>query len=440
MRFRFFLVSLTLIILFNGAEVISQEIQHPQIEAAVQHLMQTPGMESVRIGLFISDLTNTEQVFSLHSDQLFTPASNVKLFTTAMGLEVLGTDFRWTTTAKITGRLKNNGTLVGDLLISGNGDPTFSSMCLNGYNNNIFSLYTFLQLQQIKKIKGGVYLGNTENEQPVFPANWLCDDLKYYWGSGVYNFNYNDNSRFYNADYPNVRIYDTTGISSNTITLSDPDPWESFTIALTDTLKEKAIAIRYDRKLTQTPVIATYEMYSPTLDSMVREINVESRNMWAEALLLAIGKEMGLEKDFERAADTVQEYWSERLGLEQSLFLYDGSGLSPYDAVTPEMMVKLLEYMALKSPEGATFISSLPEMGKEGTVKRLEYHNDLYPVILAKSGSFTRVRNYSGYILDYNGIPKYAFSLMMNGFTCTHEELKAKTGIFFSELFYDVLK
>ena len=439
MRDGSFRVPLTIMLLFIGVNLFSQEIRYQQIEDALQHLMQTAGMESAHTGLLISDLNSNETVFSFQSDQLFTPASNVKLFTTAMGLEVLGKEFRWTTTAKLTGRLKSNGTLVGDILISGNGDPTFSSMCLTGNSNNIFSLCDFLQLQQIKKIRGGVYFENPEKEKPVFPANWLFDDLQYYWGSGVYAFNYCDNSRFYSADNPNIRIYDTTGISSNTITLSDADPWGSFITALNDTLADRSILLRSGRALRHEPVIATHKMYSPLLEVIVGEINKESRNMWAEALLLAIGKEMGLEKDFERAADTLSDYWSRRIGLENALFLYDGSGLSPYDAVTPEMIVGLLEYMALKSEVGDVFIHSLPEMGLEGTVKKLDYGGELYPKILAKSGSFTRVRNYSGYILDEKGNPQYAFSLMMNGFTCSHEELIVKTGIFFSELFYDVL-
>ena len=439
MRYHFIRASITSLLIFIGANAFPQQLSSQQVEVAFHNLIQTPGMESAHAGLYVIDLNDGTTVFSFNHNHLFTPASNVKLFTTAMGLEILGNDFLWITKATITGKRRRNGTLVGDLVISGSGDPTFSSMCLTGYDNNISSIFTFLKKNEIQKIRGAVYLKDTEEIKASFPPNWLFDDLQYYWGSGVYAFNYCDNSRFFSADNPDVRIYDTTGISSNTITLSDPDPWLSFTKVLNDTLNIKKCKRRNGGKSSQNRFVADYTMYSPSLNEIVKEINVESRNMWAEALLLSIGTEMGLEKDFELAADTLAEYWKEKLGFRESLFLYDGSGLSPYDAVTPQLLVELMKYMVLSSSEGRAFVQSIPEVGVSGTVKKLDYGGDLHPKILAKSGSFTRVRNYTGYILDNDGKPRYAFSLMMNGFTCSHEELIVKTGIFFSELFYDVL-
>jgi D-alanyl-D-alanine carboxypeptidase/D-alanyl-D-alanine-endopeptidase (penicillin-binding protein 4) len=56
-----------------------------------------------------------------------------------------------------------------------------------------------------------------------------------------------------------------------------------------------------------------------------------------------------------------------------------------------------------------------------------------------KSGSFTRVRCYSGYVLAKNGTPEYAFSLMVNDFDCTHSEMKREIGAFLKMFFSRVL-
>ena len=54
------------------------------------------------------------------------PASTMKAITTATAVEVLGPDFKFKTELQLAGVLGEDGTLTGDVVIHGGGDPTLA--------------------------------------------------------------------------------------------------------------------------------------------------------------------------------------------------------------------------------------------------------------------------------------------------------------------------
>ena len=94
-----------------------------------------------------------------------------------------------------------------------------------------------------------------------------------------------------------------------------------------------------------------------------------------------------------------------------SLFLKDGSGLSPQNAFSARTLNDILIYMYTKSPHKDAFIASLPRAGKEGTVAGFMAKTPLEGKVWMKSGSISGVQCYSGYILDGN--KQYAFTIMV---------------------------
>jgi D-alanyl-D-alanine carboxypeptidase/D-alanyl-D-alanine-endopeptidase (penicillin-binding protein 4) len=97
------------------------------------------------------------------------------------------------------------------------------------------------------------------------------------------------------------------------------------------------------------------------------------------------------------------------------MFIEDGSGLSPLDALNSRELVNLLYYMKNHGKYFSEYYSSLPDAGKEGTLKY--YFND--PVfdsrLKAKSGSMTRVRCYAGYFTTVSG-NEMIFSILVNNY------------------------
>jgi D-alanyl-D-alanine carboxypeptidase len=78
-------------------------------------------------GILIADRDTGEILYELNADKFFTPASNAKIFTSALVLSTLPRDFRFHTTLETTGQLGADGRLVGDLILVGHGDPDFSN-------------------------------------------------------------------------------------------------------------------------------------------------------------------------------------------------------------------------------------------------------------------------------------------------------------------------
>jgi len=79
------------------------------------------------VGLLIADAETGETLYELNADKYFVPASNMKLFTTALALAKLGPDYRFRTTLETRGTVSPEGVLNGDLFLVGRGDPNLSN-------------------------------------------------------------------------------------------------------------------------------------------------------------------------------------------------------------------------------------------------------------------------------------------------------------------------
>src|SRR5947209_728854 len=89
----------------------------------INAILSQPQFAKAHWGIEAVDLGTGKALFSLNQDQLFLPASNMKLVTTAAALATAGPDYRFRTTVETTGKIDANGKLQGDLVIVGRGDP-----------------------------------------------------------------------------------------------------------------------------------------------------------------------------------------------------------------------------------------------------------------------------------------------------------------------------
>ena len=78
-------------------------------------------------GVLVTDAATGEVLYSRNADGFFMPASNAKLFTTALALATLGPDYRVRTNVASSGTVDTNGVLSGDLVLVGRGDANLSN-------------------------------------------------------------------------------------------------------------------------------------------------------------------------------------------------------------------------------------------------------------------------------------------------------------------------
>jgi D-alanyl-D-alanine carboxypeptidase/D-alanyl-D-alanine-endopeptidase (penicillin-binding protein 4) len=154
-------------------------------------------------GLLITDAAAGEVLYARNAGNYFTPASDVKLFTTALALATLGPEYRVRTTISTTGTLDENGLLNGDLVLTGRGDANLSNRKFP-YDKKVerdglpekalAALADAVAARGVKEIEGGVIADDSLFQPERFPDGWTIDDMLWSYGAAVSAIAVNDNT------------------------------------------------------------------------------------------------------------------------------------------------------------------------------------------------------------------------------------------------------
>ena len=420
-------------------------------------------------GVVIQSLKNGEYFYKRNEDKYFVPASNLKLFTTAAGLLALGSDYRFSTNIFING-YKSGSTLYGDLIIQGRGDPTISGRFYNNDNYYVFDTWidSLLDLG-ITNIKGNIVGDDNLFEDTGLGNGWSWDYETDWYSAQSSAISFNDNcvdlSIKYDHKYdsvivksnPNLRSIiilnhvklatgsEKTNISvvrergTNVITISgkmrkDADsiltyatvqnPTKYAMMVLKNRIEKRGIRVNgyamdiddYERNIDSSDLELLFTGYSENLSKIIKVINKDSQNFFAEQLL----KTIGLEKmGFGSAANGIaaaKEIFS-KIGLNpENIIMADGSGLSHLNMVTPRQIVELLKYMYSNKNVFADYFNSLPIAGVDGSLGKRMQNTTAQNNVRAKTGYIAYVRSLSGYALTGDNEP-IAFSMIANNFS-----------------------
>lgn len=430
-------------------------------------------------GVAIVNLNSGYTLYERHPHTLFTPASNTKLFTSAAALEQMGPDYRFTTRVFADGTVRDS-VLDGNLIVRGSGDPTIGGREQEDDPTAVFRAWAdSLRAAGINRIAGNI-IGDDDifTDEPL-GYGWSWDDTPYYYAAEIGGLAFNRNtvdvtieSRMvgmpghvrwtpFNTDYVTiVNQTETIGASkeedeeyerplgSNTIylrtklpqgmteeeSLTISNPTRYFTHVLRQVLERQGITVEGDPvdvdALDRKPDYASPSMRpvarytSIPLSEIVRTLNRESSNLYAEQILRTLG--------VEHPADSVDanvKPGSAEMGVEAAMRTYvraqidtsriqfaDGSGLSRHNLVTPRSVVKLLTYL-WNHPNSAvsrSFYSSLPIGGENGTLEyRFRGSARARGRVHAKTGTLSNASALSGYVRTADGTP-IAFAILCN--------------------------
>ncbi|MDB5008115.1 MAG: dacC [Mucilaginibacter sp.] len=457
---RIWLVSLIFVTGNTFAQPIKQHLQ-----SAFNRLQADSQCRYASVSLTVLDAKTGETVFAANPDMGLATASTLKTVTTITAFDILGKDFQYQTQLGYAGSVSTDGTLNGDVIIKGAGDPTLGSWRYdNTHENHILALMvTALQKAGIKKINGRVIGDDSVFGSQSIPEGWIWMDLGNYYGAGTsglcwrenqfdiklrtgsvgnpvsishevpampyLNFkseltnapaNTGDNAYAFlpvNGNTMYLRGTYATDQSKKSIAAALPDPAYDAAFRLADTLKRLGILVTNDPESTgtltakgmQTPQISTNltTILSPHLSQIIYWLNQKSINLYAEQLLKTIAWKMGKQPSTDNGVEVEQKFWKDRGIDPHSLNIVDGSGLSPADRVTTLTMATILQ-SAKKELWFPDFYESLPT-----------YNN-----IKMKSGSILNVLTYAGY-QTYNG-RELCFSIMVNNYYGSGKSVKEK--------------
>lgn len=401
------------------------------LDSQVRQIMTMYDLTETDIGVYVKSLANTDVIYEKNASSFFIPASNQKLITTAAALIVLGPDFRFETKFLTDGKVEN-GILKGNVYIDGGFNPEIEE----GYFQEFV---TFLRSKGVREIDGNIYAISTHD---YYPQGWPENDLNYCFTAKPSVLPISENclrvkvvanktlnvktspdafidifsdvklsrSRTHlDAKFQDNKLYITGYMSPNSseefsIPIQNPPALVLFTLA--KSLQKYGIKYRKMSltKETQPNLRVLYSIKSSPLREVIKKANKDSNNFIAEQLYLFLGKERIL-KTFEKTK------------LSSYLQIFDGSGLSKYNRVSPKALGEVLDFM-YKTPYFEDFFQSLSVVGIDGTLRHRFSDKDLVGKIYAKTGYIKGVKNLSGYVISKDG-QVYIFSVLINNLKST---------------------
>ena len=173
----------------------------------INAIVAQPPLDRAHWGIDVRDLDSGKVIYSLNPDQLFLPASNTKLFTTAAALATAGPDYRFRTTVEAEGKIDGHGRLLGDLVIVGRGDPNISGRTLPyalktqrtpPHTQILEEMADQVARSGLKTVDGDVIGDDTYYAFERYAEGWALDDVQWSDGAPVSALTFNDNVVFVN--------------------------------------------------------------------------------------------------------------------------------------------------------------------------------------------------------------------------------------------------
>ena len=413
-------------------------------------------------GAMVISLTTGDTLFARNAGMSLNPASTLKLYTTALAFDQLGPDHRFTTDVLKTGVLAN-GTLNGNLIIRGGGDPALSRRYFDGDGNGpMRALARQIAEAGIRRITGDVIGDANAFEPKPVPDGWLNRYLHASYAARVSALSLNENLIHVivtpgRAGQPGVvrlepattafsvtnstrtrgksrgaqvtvtggedgliRVKGWIGTSSEARVygLVVPDPALFTTGAFVRALRDAGIMVDGRARLGTTPVgsAKVASIPSPPLAELAGIMNRESINHYAELIFRNAARQASPAGVGSASMGNalLRDFMQLRVGsVAQDVFVADGSGLSTLDRVTARSMVKLLSY-AHRAPWSRQFHESLPVAGREETLRLRMRGTPAQGNLHAKTGTTNDVVALSGYVAARTG-EILAFSFLYNG-------------------------
>lgn len=353
-----------------------------------------PRSHRANIGVIVRNLSTGENIVEQNPDKFLTPASIVKSITAASVLLAGKADTAFSTPVYALGDIDADGMLNGSIVIKASGDPTTESSRFSNRPGLINSTADCIRRLGIRGIRGSLEIDSAGFVQQGPVDRWEFDDLKYAYGAGLHPVNYHDNT--INGDKALA------------------DPAEELLITLEERLDADSINVEWNEVdtagLLPRPLLTAV---SPDAWQIMREMMEQSVNLYAESMLRLLAPGENRDSALARQLQLLQN-----TGIDtEAAQLFDGSGLTRANRVTPDFMADLLETMA-KSEFSERFVSLFPCVGQQGTVRRLLCNTPLEGRLVLKSGSMNGVQTYAGYRLDSSNRPTHVVVIIVNDFTC----------------------
>jgi serine-type D-Ala-D-Ala carboxypeptidase/endopeptidase (penicillin-binding protein 4) len=440
-------------------------------------------------GLLIVDAESGDTLYEQNADKYFVPASNMKLFTTALALAKLGPEYRFHTTLETPGAISKEGVLGGDLVLVGRGDPNLSNRKFpyelkeefdGPQEKALAELADAVAAKGVKEISGDIIGDDSYFPRERYPNGWEIDDMVWEYGAAISAIVVGDNTvalTLTPGEQPGsavqAAVTPTTPdflAENNVITsaadvkpdltltrepgsnivvvkgslpakstprklvLAIEEPGQHAAALLKRLLEERGIKItgvaraRHARAEPAGDPVVLAEHVSVPLGDAVKLINKISQNLHTEMLLRTVARQNGVWATPDDLMKVPADFYTAAGIAPGDVIQADASGLSRHDLATPRAIVTMLSF-AQKQSWFETYYVSLPVAGVDGTLEDRMKNTPAAGRIHAKTGSVEHVRTLSGFA-ETPGGRRLIFSFLSNNQGGkSHEAADALTGL-----------
>ncbi len=457
-----------LVLLIVSVPAETAEPDPARLKRAVDRILDQPAFAPAFWAAEIRSLRTGRVLYERNARKNMTPASTMKLLTTAAALDAFGPDYRIRTTLETAARLDGAGRVLGDVFLVGRGDPVLSEKGPDG-QTAFDSFATALLAAGVRRIEGRL-VGHEGLFKDRRPEDWEWSDLVWSYGAEVSALAWNDNcatltvtagerlgepavvERTPLSDYYSLVSDATTSaagtqsdlklvreLGSNTIRLSGTRPIgaqaEVLDVALEDPARYAAtvlaevleargirvsggVATSSDSLAPGLRELAAHE--SPPLAEILKGVNKPSNNLHAETLRRLVGARVEGEGSLTASLEALRQF-GVRIGApELAASLHDGSGLARTNLLRPHDIVGLLVAMD-RHAYAAAFRDSLPVAGVDGTLEHRLRGSAAERRVQAKTGTLRQTNALAGYVTNKAG-DRFVFSIVLNHNTLTGRE------------------
>ena len=342
------------------------------LQARLDTLVDNPLFERSQLGLLVYDLTADSILYHRGEKQTLRPASTMKLLTAITALDRLGASYQLRTSLRYSGVVEDS-VLVGDLYCVGGMDPMFETIDMNAFVESVMGL-------GVKAIRGRLIAVTSFKDNLLLGEGWCWDD-------------------------------DNPPLTPLLVSRKD-----EFMSKFVDMLR--AAGIEVDAPIT-TGVLPKESLVICTRSHSLRDILLpmmkDSDNLYAESVFYQVASTVGKRPATAAHGSQAVKETLGKAGVKDIQYrIADGSGLSLYNYVTPELMVKLLIYAYRHRNIYIELFPTLPVAGQDGTLKKRMVKSPANGRVRAKTGTVTGVTTLAGYCASLNG-HMLVFSIMNQG-------------------------
>ena len=410
--------------------------------------LNEPTLRGAHVGFYAVDTATHRVLADVNAGDDFIPASTMKLLVASAALDRLGSAFTFDTSLESAADL-DGSTLQGPLVLRGGGDASLDGAAFT-------QAAAALKARGIATIEGDLIADTSRYNAPPFPPGWLIDDLPYDYAAPVTALAFEDNavalrvtagargSRAAIAPEAiagmDVRNQTQTRDGDTSIDITR-DPLHPQQLTVTGSIAPGAAADEEDAAVTDPPLYALtalrgalatagitvtgrlrtdvtapatllWTRHSAAMPAMLKRFLLPSNNLMGELLLNELGVRSGGNGNTADNGITAERAWLREHHIsDAAVGIFDGSGLSVYDRMTPQALVALLQH-DWDGSHRSELLDALPLAGVRGTLAHSFTGTPFAGHVYAKTGSMSRVRALAGYWID--GKRTVAFALFVD--------------------------